>query len=138
MAREQSGIPTTYDEFRYEVLRIVREDDEYRLLSNTVHELREDMKALIQRVDNIDKNLLLYREDSKEFCREIREENEKFRTELLGRFEGVDQRFEKIDEHFERIDQNFIEVFKALNRQIYWMVGSIFAVGGLILGFMKL
>lgn len=54
------------------------------------------------------------------------------------RFESIDQRFEKIDERFERIDQNFIEVFKALNRQIYWMVGSIFAVGGLILGFMKL
>ena len=47
MAREQGGIPTTYDEFRYEVLRIVREDDEYRLLSNTVHELREAMKALV-------------------------------------------------------------------------------------------
>jgi len=57
MAREQSGIPTTYDEFRYDVLLIVREDDEYRLLSNTIHELREDMKALIQKVDNIDKNL---------------------------------------------------------------------------------
>jgi len=137
MAREQSGIPTTYDGFRYDVLRIDREDDEYRLSSNIVHKLREAMKTLIQRVDNIDKNLLLYREDSKEFRREIREENEKFRAELLGRFESIHQRFEKIDERFERIDQNFIDVFKALNRQIYWMVGSIFDAGGLISGFMK-
>lgn len=73
-------------------------------------------------MDNIDKNLVLYREDSKEFRREIREENEKFRAELLGRFESIHQRFEKIDERFERIDQNFIDVFKALNRQVYWMV----------------
>ena len=146
------------------------------------------MASIIQKVDNIDKNLVLYREDSKEFRREIKEENEKFRDGILGRFEGfrteirddnekfrdgildrfegidqsferidqrfdhIDQRFERIDQRFERIDQrfdhidqrfehidqNFMEVFKALNRQIYWMVGSIFAVGGLLLGFIKL
>ena len=203
MAREQRSIPETYGDFRDEVLRIIRQDNEYKLLSGTVHELRENMASIIQKVDNIDKNLVLYREDSKEFRREIKEDNEKFRDDILGRFEGfrteirednekfrddilgrfegfrteirddnekfrdgilgrfegidqrfeqIDQRFERIDQRFERIDQrfdhidqrfehidqNFMEVFKALNRQIYWMVGSIFAVGGLLLGFIKL
>jgi len=174
MAREQRSIPETYEDFRDEVIRIIRQDNEYKLLSGTVHELRENMASIIQKVDNIDKNLVLYREDSKEFRREIKEENEKFRDGILGRFEGfrteirddnekfrdgildrfegidqsferidqrfdhIDQRFERIDQRFEHIDQNFMEVFKALNRQIYWMVGSIFAVGGLLLGFIKL
>ena len=132
-------------------------------LEKRFNNLENGQAQLVELVRTLETNIIVYREDTKDFMHKICKENENFRQEMREsfekfrldidkRFESIDKRFKSIEEKFDRrfdsidkkfdlidkkfdlINQQFIEVHKAINRMTVFFIGSM----GTIVLFSKL
>ncbi len=83
---------------------------------------------------------------------QMREESNKRFEQVDKRFEQVDKRFEQVDKRFEQVDKRFEQIEKQLEKQsqaildihqeikqqMRWSFGVLMAVGGLVIGVLKL
>ena len=104
-------------------------------------ELKHQRELIMQSISMMEKRFeQLHLEMNKRF-----EQVEKRFEQIEKRFEQVDKRFEQVDKRFEQIDKRFDQMhqeFMALHHEIKmqmrWSFGTLIAVGGLIVGILKL
>ena len=63
---------------------------------------------------------------------------EQMHIEFNKRFEQVDKRFEKIEKQLERQTQAIMDIHQEIKLQMRWSFGVLVAIGGLVVGLLKL
>jgi len=63
---------------------------------------------------------------------------EQMRKESDKRFEQVDKRFEQVDKQLEKQSQAIMDIHQEIKLQMRWSFGVLVAVGGLVVGVLKL
>jgi len=63
---------------------------------------------------------------------------EQMRKESDKRFEQVDKRFEQVDKQLEKQSQAIMDIHQEIKLQMGWSFGVLVAVGGLVVGILKL
>ena len=117
-------------------------------------ELEKGNALLLESVRTLESNIIVYREDTRDFMNRICKENENFREDMNNRFdrfrneiiesndqfrkeinikfelidkrfESIDGKFESIDNRFDFINKQFIEVHKAINRMTVFFISGL-------------
>jgi len=90
-------------------------------LEKRFNNLENGQAQLVELVRTLETNIIVYREDTKDFMHKICKENENFRQEMRESFEkfrlDIDKRFESIDKRFESIDKRFESIEEKFDRR---------------------
>ena len=62
---------------------------------------------------------------------------EAMQIQIDRRFERVDRRFEQIDKRFDQVDRCFDALTRRLDRFMVWSFSTTLAVGGIVIGVLK-
>lgn len=63
---------------------------------------------------------------------------EQMHIDFNKRFEQIDKRFEKIDHQLEKQSRAIMDIHQEIKLQMRWSFGVLLAVGGLVVGILKL
>jgi DNA repair exonuclease SbcCD ATPase subunit len=99
-----------------------------------IKELREDIKLLINKVNDIDKKVYA---NSVKIDMLEKNMNARF-AQVDKRFEQVDKRFEQVDKRFEQVDKRFEEMGDRFDDMLnyLWMISTAFlGLTGISIGF---
>ena len=87
-----------------------------------------------RRFDQVDKRFEQMKIDSDKRFEQV----DKRFEQVERRFEQVDKRFEKIDLKLEKQTQAIMDIHQEIKLQMRWSFGVLVAVGGLVLGILRL
>jgi len=111
-------------------------------------ELKHQRELMLTGFAQMDKRFEQMREESNKRFEQIEkrfEQVDKRFEQVEKRFEQVDKRFEQVDKRFEQIDkqlekqsQAIMDIHQEIKLQMRWSFGVLVAVGGLVVGILKL
>ena len=117
-----------------------------RWLSESIKEKavpRDEYRELLARLDGLDKDISLvkeeqarmraeFSEDQAQMRAEFREDLGQLRREMSERFAHVEERFDRVNEHFDRMHERFDDMHHQMIVQTRWLIGSLALIGTVI------
>jgi len=97
-------------------------------------ELKHQRELMLTGFAQMDKRFEQMREESNKRFEQV----EKRFEQVEKRFEQVDKRFEQIDKQLEKQSQAIMDIHQEIKLQMRWSFGVLVAVGGLVVGILKL
>jgi len=101
-------------------------------------ELKHQRDILINGFAQMDKRFEQMKIDSDRRFDQVDKRFEQMKIDSDKRFEQVDKRFEKIDLKLEKQTQAIMDIHQEIKLQMRWSFGVLVAVGGLVLGILRL
>jgi len=129
--------------------RTIRVEEELKhqreLMLTGFAQMDKRFEQVEKRFEQVDKQLEQMRKESdKRFeqvekrFEQVDKQLEQMRKDSDKRFEQVDKRFEQVDKQLEKQSQAIMDIHQEIKLQMRWSFGVLVAVGGLVIGILKL